>query len=73
MTAHVLVTGAAGYLGSVLTEHLLDAGYRVTAVDSLFYGQQGPFHLCAHDRFHLVFGDVRDESLIRPLVSQADD
>jgi nucleoside-diphosphate-sugar epimerase len=72
MTLRVLVTGAAGYLGSILSEHLLDVGYRVTAVDNLMYGQQGPFHLCANDRFNFVFGDVRDERLIAPLVKDAD-
>jgi nucleoside-diphosphate-sugar epimerase len=72
MSIHVLVTGAAGYLGSVLCEHLLDAGFGVTAVDNLMYGQQGPFHLCAHDRFDFVLGDVRDERLIAELVKKAD-
>ena len=72
MSTHVLVTGAAGYLGSVLCEHLLDAGFRVTALDNLMYGQQGPLHLCANDRFAFVFGDVRDERLIGSLVKEAD-
>jgi nucleoside-diphosphate-sugar epimerase len=72
MTLRALVTGAAGYLGSILSEHLLDAGYRVTAVDNLLYGQQGPFHLCANDRFNFVFGDVRDERLMASLVKDAD-
>ena len=39
MTERVLVTGGAGYLGSILCEHLLAAGYRVTVVDNLLYGQ----------------------------------
>jgi len=69
---HVLITGAAGYLGSVLSEHLLTAGYRVTALDNLFYGQQGPFHLCTHDRFEFVLGDARNESVLRPLLKDVD-
>src|SRR6266446_1761969 len=72
MATHILVTGAAGYLGSILCEHLLGAGYRVTAVDNLLYGQQGPLHLCVHDRFDFVFGDARDELLMRSLVKKAD-
>jgi nucleoside-diphosphate-sugar epimerase len=68
----VLVTGAAGYIGSILCEHLLDAGYRVIAVDNLMYGQHSLFHLCANPRFDFVFGDVRDEELMRRLVKDAD-
>lgn len=72
MTTDVLVTGGAGYLGSVLCEHLLDAGYRVTAVDNLIYGQNSLFHLCANSAFDFVMGDVRDETLMRGLVKEAD-
>jgi len=72
MTKHILVTGGAGYLGSVLCEHLLDVGYHVTVIDSLTYGQQSQFHLCANPRFQFVLGDVRDENLMRRLVKDAD-
>jgi nucleoside-diphosphate-sugar epimerase len=68
----ILVTGAAGYIGSILCEHLLDAGYRVIAVDNLMYGQHSLFHLCANPRFDFVYGDVRDEELMRRLVKEAD-
>jgi nucleoside-diphosphate-sugar epimerase len=69
---HVLVTGGAGYLGSILCERLLDAGFRVTALDNLKYGQHTLFHLCANPRFSFVFGDARDESLIRTQITSAD-
>jgi nucleoside-diphosphate-sugar epimerase len=72
MPQHILVTGGAGYLGSVLCEHLLDAGHRVTTVDSLIYGQQNLFHLCHNPRFDFVRGDVRDEALMRRLIVEAD-
>jgi nucleoside-diphosphate-sugar epimerase len=72
MSAHVLVTGAAGYLGSILCEHLLKGGYRVTAVDNLIYQQHSLFHLCADPRFEVFFGDVRDERFIKGLVSKPD-
>jgi nucleoside-diphosphate-sugar epimerase len=51
---------------------LLDAGFRVTALDNLHYGQQGPFHLCARDSFDFVLGDARDERLMQSLVREAD-
>lgn len=72
MSRNVLVTGGAGYLGSILCEHLLNAGCRVTVIDNLMYGQHSLFHLCANPRFQFVFGDVRDEELMRGLVKEAD-
>ena len=72
MPSHVLVTGGAGYLGGILCEHLLDAGYHVTAIDNLMYGQRSLFHLCGNERFDFVRGDVRDESLIGRLIERHD-
>lgn len=72
MPTHVVVTGAAGYLGSVLCEHLLAAGYRVTAADGLIYRQRSLFHLCANPQFDFVVGDARDEQLMRRLIKAAD-
>lgn len=72
MPTHVVVTGAAGYLGSVLCEHLLAAGYRVTAADGLLYRQRSLFHLCANPQFDFIVGDARDEQLMRRLIKDAD-
>jgi nucleoside-diphosphate-sugar epimerase len=68
----VLVTGGAGYLGSVLCEHLLGAGHQVTVVDNLAYRERTLFHLCANPDFDFVRGDVRDESLMRRVLKDAD-
>ena len=68
----VLITGGAGYLGSILCEHLLDKKHKVTVVDNLMYGEQNLFHLCANPDFDFVQGDARDEGLMRKLVSTAD-
>lgn len=68
----LLVTGGAGYLGSILTERLLSQGYRVTVLDSLMYGEQSLFHLCADPRFEFVRGDARDETLLARLLGDAD-
>ena len=74
MAQRVLVTGGLGYLGSILCEHLLDAGFRVTALDNLMYGtgQQGLYHLCASPAFDFVKADVRDEAAMRAAVRHAD-
>ncbi|HWA97592.1 MAG TPA: NAD(P)-dependent oxidoreductase [Pirellulales bacterium] len=72
MPSHVLVTGGLGYIGSVLCEHLLSAGNRVTALDNVRYGQISGLHLCANERFSFVRGDSRDESIVRPLLKDAD-
>jgi nucleoside-diphosphate-sugar epimerase len=68
----VLVTGAAGYIGSVLCEHLLAAGHSVTGVDLLTFGGNSLFHLCANPRFSFRYGDSRNEKLMAELVKEAD-
>ena len=72
MTARILVTGGAGYIGCILCEHLLDTGYHVIAVDNLMYNQNSLFHLCANPHFEFVFGDVRNEELMCKLVKETD-
>lgn len=72
MTKRVLVTGAAGYIGSILCEHLLDAGHKVTALDKLIYDQAPLFHLCADSSFEFVKGDVRDRELMEELIEGQD-
>ncbi len=69
---NILVTGGAGYLGSILCEHLLNQGYRVTILDNLFYGQAQLNHLCANPNFDFIVGDARDESALKPLLKEAD-
>jgi nucleoside-diphosphate-sugar epimerase len=69
---HVLITGGAGYLGSILSEHLLARGYKVTVLDNLMYGEQSLFHLCANPDFDFVFGDARNEQLVASLVAKSD-
>ena len=68
----VLITGVAGYLGSIIAEHLLRAGYSVTGLDNLMYGEAALFHLCADPNFEFVNGDARDKSVLLPLLKKAD-
>lgn len=68
----ILVTGGAGYIGSVLCRVLLDKGYHVTVLDSFFYNQNSLMDCCACDRFDVVRGDSRDEGLVGRLVKDKD-
>lgn len=72
MSKRVLVTGAAGYLGSILCEHLLDAGYHITALDNLLYDQNSLFHFCANPSFDFHRGDARDERTVGSLLKKVD-
>jgi nucleoside-diphosphate-sugar epimerase len=69
---NVLVTGGAGYLGSILVPELLAAGYRVTVLDNFMYRQNSLAQVCAHPHFDVVNGDTRAEEILRPLVAKAD-
>lgn len=72
MAQKILITGGAGYLGSVLCEQLLERGYQVAVLDNLLYGQHSLFHLCARPGLDFVWGDARDEKVLGPLVKRAD-
>ena len=68
----VLITGGAGYLGSNLTRHLLEAGYTVTVLDNLMYDQVTLLHLFGNPKFQFELGDVRDKKLLQELVGLND-
>jgi nucleoside-diphosphate-sugar epimerase len=68
----MLITGGAGYLGSILTPHLLSLGHHVTVLDTLIYGQAPLLDCCIHPNFDFVYGDARDERILRSLISKAD-
>ena len=68
----VLITGGAGYLGSNLTRHLLEAGYSVTVLDNLMYDQVTLLHLFSNPKFQFELGDVRDKKLLQDLVGLND-
>ena len=72
MPVRVLVTGGAGYLGSVLVPALLDAGYAVTALDNFMYEQNTLMDCCTNSRFSVIRGDSRNENTIRHAVKDVD-
>jgi nucleoside-diphosphate-sugar epimerase len=67
-----LITGGAGYLGSVLVPRLLTAGHDVTVVDTLRYGQATLLDCCKHRGFEFVDADCRDERVMTRLIARAD-
>ena len=69
---HILVTGGAGYIGSVLIPKLLSAGHHVTLIDNFMFGQNSLAEACAYESFEPVRGDCRDESLIKKHLAKAD-
>ncbi|RMG48929.1 MAG: NAD(P)-dependent oxidoreductase [Acidobacteria bacterium] len=68
----VLVTGGAGYVGSILVERLLRDGHEVTVVDALVHGVPSLAHVASDPRFEFVYGDARDERVVLPLARRAD-
>ena len=68
----ILVTGGAGYIGSVLVPNLLSQGHLVTVIDNFMYKQTSLASSIRDEKLTLVFGDVRDESLMRQYLSKAD-
>lgn len=68
----VLITGGAGYLGSVLSEHLLLLGYQVTILDNLMYKQTSILHLFKYPNFKFIFEDVRNATFLKKLVEAND-
>jgi len=72
MSYDILVTGGAGYLGSTLVPTLLQAGHRVTVLDSFLFRQSSLNHVCNDPNFTVVRGDIRVESTIAPLLKKAD-
>ena len=68
----ILITGGAGYIGSVLTPNLLAQGHEVTVVDNFLFRQNSLLDCCQYPNFSVIRGDSREESLMKPLVAKAD-
>jgi nucleoside-diphosphate-sugar epimerase len=68
----ILITGGAGYIGSVLTPTLLALGHEVTVVDNFLFRQNSLADCCHYGSFQVIRGDCRDEALMKKLVAGAD-
>jgi nucleoside-diphosphate-sugar epimerase len=60
-----LITGGAGYIGSLLTSELLRADYRVTILDSLLFGGESLVPFLHHPNFHFVKADVTEPRAVK--------
>jgi nucleoside-diphosphate-sugar epimerase len=68
----ILMTGGAGYLGSILTPTLLAQGHEVTVLDNFHFHQNSLLDCCQYEKFQVVRGDCREESVVKPLLAKAD-
>ena len=65
MKKKVLITGGGGYVGSVLSDYLIDHGYDVTSLDLYIYGKNVFFH---DKEVKRVTGDIRDQNLLKKII-----
>lgn len=68
----ILVTGAAGYIGSVLVAELLKEGFEVIALDNFMYNQPALLDCCYDKKLTVVRADARDKDLISKYLKEAD-
>jgi nucleoside-diphosphate-sugar epimerase len=68
----ILVTGGAGYIGSIMVPYLLSNGHKVTVLDNLMYKQTSLLEHCYNPSFQFLRGDVRDVDLLRKTIPQFD-
>lgn len=68
----ILITGAAGYIGSILTPELLKKGHEVVAIDNFMYNQAPLLNVCHYKTLAIVRGDSRDKSLISKHIQDVD-
>ncbi|MBU4198568.1 MAG: NAD(P)-dependent oxidoreductase [Verrucomicrobia bacterium] len=69
---NILVTGGAGYIGSVLVPMLLIDGHAVTVIDNFLYGQTSLLDCCHQPRLTIIRGDARDKALLKSHLRKAD-
>ena len=69
---NILVTGGAGYIGSVLVPNLLSQGHAVTVIDNFMYRQPSLAAVIPNPKLNLIYADVRDYATVKKYVTAAD-
>ena len=72
MPEQVLITGGAGYIGSIMTPALLAEGFHVTVLDAFRLRESSLLECCAHPNFEVIHGDCREEMVLREALRRAD-
>jgi nucleoside-diphosphate-sugar epimerase len=67
---HIVLTGGAGYIGSLLTAQLLRAGHKVTAIDNLLFGGESLLTFLSHPDFHFAKADITEHRSVRDSLSR---
>lgn len=69
---NILVTGGAGYIGSVLVPELLKTGHKVTVLDNFLYNHESLMQCCNNENFNIIYGDVRDQKILKKALEGID-
>lgn len=72
MKEKILITGGAGYIGSILTPMLLNEGYDVTVLDMFYFNQATLLDSCINPNFHIIRGDCRNEETVKAAIEGKD-
>ena len=68
----ILITGGAGYIGSILVADLLKKGYEVTVIDNFMFGQNSLLDCCFDSKLKILREDVRNENILLENLKVAD-
>tara|TARA_B100000780_G_scaffold276281_1_gene244561 strand:+ start:1069 stop:2007 length:939 start_codon:yes stop_codon:yes gene_type:complete len=72
MKKKILITGGAGYIGSILVPRLLEKKYKVTILDNFLYNQNSLNHLCGYENLEIIKGDVRDNNILKKCIENSE-